>query len=105
MLAPNVAVTIEPRKGLGIVLRYTAYWAHHLKDAMYNDAGTALRRNPAGADGPQYGHDLDFFLTCSLDVHQTIFAGWSHFWNGEFVRSTGFSDDEDFLYVGYSLKF
>ncbi len=103
--APNVSLTLKPTKKLTLLTRYYGFWAYHLRDALYNAGGNPIRRNVNGAPGGEIGHEIDVTLNYTIDVHQSVLLGWSHFWAGEFVRSTGPSDNEDFFYLMYTLKF
>jgi hypothetical protein len=41
---------------------------------------------------------MDLLATYNVTRHLQVYAGYSHFFTGEFIRKTGPSRDSDFLY-------
>ena len=81
------------------------FWLSANEDALYNAAGAPGRRDPSGNSGREVGHELDLTLLWKLDVHSSLFFGYSHFWDSDFIQQTGASEDADLFYVQYAFKF
>lgn len=105
IIAPNVSLTLKPSQKVTLLSRYSAYWAYHLRDALYGASGAPSRRNVNGVSGAEFGHEIDVTLNYAIDAHNSVLFGWTHFWSGEFVRQTGPSDNQDFFYLMYTIKF
>lgn len=84
---------------------YHCFWLDSDTDALYNVAGVPGRRDRSGHSGTELGQELDITVTWTLDVHSSILIGYSHFWDGTFIRRTGPDQDVDFYYAQYALKF
>ncbi len=81
------------------------FWLESRDDAIYNVAGAPGRRDPTGSSGRELGHELDLTLLWKVDVHSSMLFGYSHFFESDVIQNTGPSDDADFFYVQYRLKF
>ncbi len=105
ILATNVNVTGKLfKKVTGRAAGHT-FWNDSKRDAMYNAGGGAGRRNVAGNAGHDIGNELDLTIKYSVDAHQSVLFGYSHFWGNNFIRATGPSEDADLFYVQYGFKF
>ena len=51
------------------------------------------------------GAEVDLFATYSFTRHLLSYAGYSHFFTGEFIRKTGPSNDSDFFYTAIQYTF
>ena len=51
------------------------------------------------------GAELDVYATYAFTRHLLGYAGYSHFFTGEFIRKTGPSRDSDFLYGAVQFTF
>ena len=103
---PNVSLTAWPAKDrLRASVAWHHFWLAHSKDALYNAAGSAMRRDPTGRSGREVGTELDATLLWKIDVHSTLLLGWSHFWASDFIEETGRDEDADLFYVQYAFKF
>ena len=74
-------------------------------DALYNAGGVPIRRNATGSSGNDVGDELDITVNWQVDVHSSFLFGWSHFWPSNFINSSGFSRDADFIYLQYQFRF
>ena len=45
------------------------------------------------------GAELDLFVSYNFTRHLLGYAGYSHFFAGDFIRRTGPSEDSDFVYL------
>jgi hypothetical protein len=74
---------------------WITFWGqfHHFelvssKDALYNTAGVAYRRDPTGAAGRNVGNEMDFILNFHLDNHNDFMVGYLYMFAGKFVEKT-----------------
>lgn len=104
--AVNVNLSAWPvEKKVKAAMAYHTFWLNARQDALYNAGGAATRRDPLGASGTEVGHELDLTVTWTIDVHQSLLVGYSHFWDSDFIINTGKSEDPDLFYVQYAFKF
>ena len=47
-------------------LQYHHFWLAEARDALYNAAGVAYRRDPTGQSGTDVGNEIDFILNFHL---------------------------------------
>ncbi|MGL4464614.1 MAG: alginate export family protein, partial [Planctomycetia bacterium] len=100
----NVQATLYPTKWITF---YTAYHRFHLdeaRDALYNPAGAAYRRDPTGAAGTDVGSEMDFIFNFHLTKHTDILAGYSHLWGGEFLDKTPGAQDASVGFVQFNYR-
>lgn len=83
---------------------YHLFWRQSDDDAAYNAAGGVLRAD-SGSDERYIGSELDLLVNWRVDRHLIVYAGYSHFFTGEFLDDTGPSDDIDFVYAGLQYTF
>ena len=61
---------------------------------------------PGTATTARYvGAETDLFATYTFTRHVLGYAGYSHFFTGEFIRKTGPDKDSDFLYAALQYTF
>ncbi|MGI0148446.1 MAG: alginate export family protein [Thermoplasmata archaeon] len=83
---------------------YHVFWLDSDTDAFYNAAGAPGRRDRFGHSGTELGQELDVTVTWTVDAHSSFLVGYSHFWDGTFIRRTGPDADVDFYYAQYAFK-
>jgi len=104
ILSPNAGVIISPIQGLTLSLQQYFFWRASDHDAIYNKSGGVLR--PGTATTARYvGAETDVFGTYNLTRHFLGYAGYSHFFAGEFIDKTGKDKDSDFYYVAIQYSF
>lgn len=107
-LHPGVEITplVDRPCAKKVTLRgeYHLFWRESRQDALYNAGGAALR-NGAAVDSTEIGSELDLLLNWQTDRHAAAYAGYSHFFAGEFIEVTGPAGDIDFFYVGLTFTF
>jgi hypothetical protein len=60
----------------------------------------------AGATTARYvGAETDVYTTYNFTRHLLGYAGYSHFFTGEFINKTGPHKDSDFYYVALEYTF
>jgi hypothetical protein len=105
VIAGNLNVTAKPCKNVTTRVAYHTFWLAENSDGLFNAGGVQLRRDATGSSPHDVGQEVDFTVGFKLDKHSSFLVGYSHFWNGGFINSTGLGDDADFVYVQYLLRF
>ncbi|HEV3263483.1 MAG TPA: alginate export family protein [Gemmataceae bacterium] len=100
----NMQVVLFPAKWLTAGIQYHMFRLDSARDALYNSAGTAIRRDPTGAAGTDVGDEIDLFAVFHLSLHQDILLGYSKLFAGEFIRRTGAVGSPELFYAQYSYK-
>jgi len=87
-------------------LAYQGFWlAQAGSDAWYN-AGGGVVRNVANPSSPYVGSEIDATLSTQLKQWPVNFLlGYSHFFAGGYVRSSGPSADADFVFLQSKWRF
>lgn len=90
------------------------FWLAEREDGWFNAGKGQIRRDPTGSSSKFVGSELDFhFKYTIVEIGQGVsgpqrlwlWAGYSHFFPGSFVRNTGSSPDRDFAYAQMELEF
>jgi hypothetical protein len=100
----NFQVSLYPTKWITTYLQYHVLQLDSAKDALYNSAGTPIRRDPTGAAGNQVGDILTGVINFHIDNHQDIFIQYSHLFEGQFIRQTGPAVSPDYTYLQYCYR-
>jgi hypothetical protein len=100
----NFQVSLFPTPWITTYLQYHVFRLDSAKDALYNAAGTAIRRDPTGAAGNDVGDELDYVINFHIDKHQDVLFGYSHLFAGQFIRATGNGRSPDLTYLQYSFR-
>jgi hypothetical protein len=104
IVSPNAGVSINPIHGLTVSLQQYFFWRASDRDAIYNKSGGVLR--PGTATTARYvGAETDVLATYNVTRHIQGYAGYSHFFTGEFITKTGKDKDSDFYYVAIQYTF
>jgi hypothetical protein len=104
--ASNVNLSFWPvDKVVRTAVAYHTFWLSENEDFLYDAAGVPGRRDPTGGSGTEVGHELDLTISWKIDVHSALLLGYSHFWDSDFIISTGPSEDADLFYVQYLFRF
>jgi hypothetical protein len=80
------------------------FWRQSDADAIYNPFGFVTRAD-LGSDETYVGSETDLLLNWQIDRHWSAYAGYSHFFAGDFLQETGPSDDIDFFYAALQFTF
>jgi hypothetical protein len=104
IISPNGGVIVSPIQGLTLSLQQYFFWRASDQDALYNKSGGVLR--PGTATTARYvGAETDLLATYNFTRHLQGYAGYSHFFAGEFIDKTGKDQDSDFYYVAIQYTF
>jgi hypothetical protein len=103
ILSPNAGLTLSPLRDLTLSFGQYFFWRASDRDAVYDKSGAVLR---AGATTARYvGAETDVYTTYNFTRHLLGYAGYSHFFTGEFINKTGPHKDSDFYYVALEYTF
>jgi hypothetical protein len=97
--------TVKLTQSVAFNLMYTNEYLFSASDALYSSSGTQLALSAKGTARTHVGQELDSFMTFKVGAH-TFYAGFGHFFKGEFVTSTTPGINPRYLYVGqqYTIK-
>src|SRR3989449_4716322 len=104
IVVPNAGVSISPIQGLTLSLQQYFFWRASDRDAIYNKSGAVLRPG-TGTTARYVGAETDLLATYNFTRHLLGYAGYSHFFTGEFIDKTGKNKDSDFYYVAIQYTF
>jgi len=104
IVSPSAGFTLIPIRGLSLSLQQYFFWRASDQDALYDKSGNVLR--PGTTTKATYiGAETDLFATYSITRHLFAYAGYSHFFTGDFIKETGTSKDSDFFYAAIQYTF
>ncbi len=84
----NAHLYLYPVKWLTVWVQGHSFYLANRRDALYNAAGNAIRRDPTGRAGAEIGQELDVVLNFHVSKQIDVLAGYSHLWGGDFLRNT-----------------
>jgi Alginate export len=88
IISPSAGLTMSPISHLSVALQQYFFWRASDRDAFYNKAGAVFR--PGSETTARYiGAEIDLLTTYNLTRHLLGYAGYSHFFTGEFIQKTG----------------
>lgn len=105
---PAIAFRVSPCETVSMQLGGQWYWLASNEDAWYRANGTTRVRpvNAIAQDADNYvGAEIDFTVTYAPTKWLSFLAGYSRFFAGDYLKSTGPSDDADFGYIQTTLEF
>lgn len=100
----NMHLQFYPTKWITTALAGHFFYLDSGKDALYNAAGAATRKDPTGGSGLHVGDEIDFTTNFHLTMHQDVLVGFSQLFAGEFIRKTGSPRSPELFYLQYSYK-
>ena len=84
----NLHLFLYPARWVTLWTQYHRFWLDSPRDALYNAAGNAVRRDATGRSGRDVGHEVDFVSNFHLSKHTDVMAGYSYLFGGDFLRRT-----------------
>jgi hypothetical protein len=100
----HVQLSANPMNWILVLMQYHRFWLASPFDGLYNAAGTLIRVDPTGKSGNDVGQELDWFVNFHLSQHQDFLIGYSRFFTGSFIQSTGFPGGAGLAYGQYTFK-
>jgi len=82
---------------------WTFFWRHSTHDGIYDAGGNVLRR--ADGDARVIGHQPGIGISWQNERHTSFNAVYSHFFAGDFIKSSGPAADVDFVAVWLQYRF
>jgi hypothetical protein len=104
LISPSAGVTVSPARDLTLSVQQYFFWRASDRDALYNKSGVVFRPG-TGTTASYVGAEIDLFATYNFSRHLLGYAGYSHFFPGEFIRKSGPAKDSDFLYSAIQYTF
>ena len=105
---PELSLKAKPCKQVGLEADFHGFWLADTNDAWYRANGATKVRpiTPASRSASSYvGSEIDLLVTYQPVKFLIIWAGYSHFFAGDYLSATGPSDDADFGYVQATISF
>jgi Alginate export len=100
----NMDYRCYPCNWITFLAQFHVFNLDSAKDALYNAAGTVLRRSPTGDAGTDVGDEIDLCLNFHLSVHSDILVGYSKLFAGTFIKDTGPGGSPELTYLQYSFR-
>jgi hypothetical protein len=104
ILSASGGLSLTPVRELILSLQQYFFWRASDRDALYNKAGAVFRPG-TGTTARYIGAEMDLLATYNFTYHVQFYAGYSHFFAGEFIQKTGPSKDSDFFYAAAQYTF
>jgi hypothetical protein len=104
IISASGGLIATPIHDLTLSLQQYFFWRASDRDAIYNKAGAVLRPG-TGTTARYVGAEVDLLATYNFTRHVQFYAGYSHFFPGEFIEKTGPSRGSDFLYGAIQYTF
>ncbi len=97
--------TARLTRALAFNVMYTNESLFSASDSLYNSSGSKISISSHGTAGRGVGQELDGFATCKWGAH-TFYAGFGHFFRGEFVEHTTPGINPRYFYIAqeYTIK-
>jgi len=109
--APKIKIEFQPHADLKIDSGYNWFWLASKTDRFNNLLnGSGGNRDRSGNSGDFLGHSVDFRAIYKLTSHVSTTVGYSHWFNGEFVKNRQLaqlgetSSGTNFFYVEVSVS-
>lgn len=100
----NAHLYVYPAKWISLNLQYHHFDLASRRDALYNAAGAAVRRDPTGRAGRHVGDEIDLILNFHLTRRTDLMLGFSKMWAGEFLERTGSGLDPELFFAMYNVR-
>jgi hypothetical protein len=104
IISGNAGLIVTPLRNVTLSLQQYVFWRASDRDAIYNKAGAVLRPG-TGTTASYVGAETDLLGTYQATRHLLVYAGYSHFFAGEFIKKTGPHGDSDFVYGAIQYTF
>jgi len=102
----QATLSMTPWKTLKLWCDFHFFRLAEAADAWYWASGKIARFDPTGKAGRDLGREVDLLAQWQVDQNTELFAGYSHFFAGEFMQNTEANgEDADWLFVQLMYKF
>jgi hypothetical protein len=106
--SPDIRFRVKPTKQISLETAFYGFWLADTNDAWYRANGTTKVRpiTAASRNASSYaGSEIDLLVTYQPVKFLSLWAGYSHFFAGDYLNATGRSDDVDYGYVQATWSF
>lgn len=103
----NTHLVLFPNHWTILWLQYHRYWLDQEEDALYNAAGTAIRRDATGAAGNNVGDEFDIVTNVHVARYSDLLFGYSKLFGGSFLERTasgGRAPDSELFFLMFSQR-
>lgn len=83
-----LSLHLYPTNWITLWFQYHNFWLASRRDALYNVAGNAVRRDPTGAAGSYVGNELDIIVNFHLTKRSDLLVAYAYLFSGDFLRNT-----------------
>lgn len=104
LVAAHAGIDLHLTKSVTLSTAHYAFWRQNTDDALYNLAGGVVRAD-TGTDAAYVGNEFDIAVYWQINKHWSAYAGYAHFFPGDFIEETGPSNDVDFIYAAVTFTF
>jgi len=87
-----------------LLVQYRQFWRENNQDASYTSSGSILRTSGT-SDSTAIGGEVDTQVNWQFNHYISAYAGYAHFFHGEFIAETGPANDIDFAYTALTVTF
>lgn len=105
----NVQLNLEPTERMKLQAWFHYFWLQNGHDVPYNvDMAPYANLKTDSAGSRDLGEELDLTATVSLTQRMSALFGYSHFFSGQFYKTTAdipFRGDADFFYTQFTVDF
>ncbi len=99
-----IALRVKPSDACSLHVDLHGFQLDQEKDSWFAATGSAVRRDATGASDRALGSEIDVYAKWKLWERVDFWAGYSHFFAGEFVRDTGFHADLDWFFLQFEIR-
>jgi Alginate export len=100
----SAQVYVFPTNWINCNVQYHHFNLDSATDALYNAAGTPIRRDATGAAGTNVGDEIDIVTNFHLGPHTDVLLGASWLFPGTFIDRTGPSQTAKLFYAQYTFR-
>jgi len=104
IISQSSGLSMTPRPNLTLSVQQYFFWRASASDALYSKSGTVIR-DGTGTTARYVGAEIDVLANYNFTRHLLGYAGYSHFFAGDFIAKTGASEDSDFVYLALQYTF
>ncbi len=103
----NLHLGCYPVKWTTVWLQYHHFWLSQARDALYNAAGVATRRDPTGAAGTNVGDEVDVVLNFHVTTTSDFMVVYAQLFGEGFLQATSSatkSSSQEAVYAFYNFR-
>lgn len=103
----NLHLGVYPVPWATVWLQYHHFWLNQPRDALYNGAGAAVRRDPSGAAGTNVGDEIDLVMNFHINAQSDFMVVYAQLFGGGFLQATSSpakSASQEAVYAMYNYR-